>query len=599
MKTICGWTMLLTLLVPCQGRAQVLSQQQIRLSSGLGRSAHFGSDVVSLGDLDNDGFPDLAVGTPNDDAPTDSGAVWLLFLGSDGGNQSVLSTGKIGSGEGSFPPVLNSSDHFGSSLATLDLDGDGVKELVVGAPGDDTVATDAGAVWVIYLLANGNVWAYQKITGALTAGDLFGSSLASIGDLDDDGTPDLAVGAPRDDDGNPDAGAIWILFMNPDGSVKNNAKISETQGGFVGNNLDADDWFGCSVTGIGDLDGDAVEDIAVGVPRDDDGGVDRGAVWLFNLTTAGAVSRARKISSTQGGFLGLLDNSDQFGFSLGTTGDIDGDSISELFVGANLDDDGNANAGAVWFLTLDPTRPPNATVKAFQKISQTQGGFGGGLQPSAQFGAAVNSLGDLDGNGIPELGVGTPFHNFNWTDDGAFWIVHLDAIPFCGVGSVLDAQGRLVDVLSINGRTGRHLDRVVTVKQGERIFATILPPPGGGSGKFVVHANFGVPDTQSLTPLPANIGTTCFPLIVSQGAQPAGVWNNLGRPNDVGTSKYIDGSLVANPPLAPAVFLYLPEGDAVHLRTGTTVTFQGVISNPNSPSGLRLSATNAVTLKIQ
>ena len=118
----------------------------------------------------------------------------------------------------------------------------------------------------------------QKISstaGGLGAGlsdvDYFGSSCAGLGDLDGDGIGDLLVGAHRDDDGVVDAGAAYVLFLNADGTVRSEQKISDGQGGFTGI-LGPADYFGWSVALLDDMDGDGVQDAAVGAPYDDDGG---------------------------------------------------------------------------------------------------------------------------------------------------------------------------------------------------------------------------------------------------------------------------------------------------------------------------------------
>ena len=123
-------------------------------------------------------------------------------------------------------------------------------------------------------------------TGLLDDGDHFGNAIASLGDLDGDGVSDLAVGATGDDDGGTNRGAVWILFMKADGTVLSEQKISDTVGGFTGV-LDSEslfgDLFGSDVFSLGDLDGDGVIDLAVGEFRDDDGGTNRGAVWILFL----------------------------------------------------------------------------------------------------------------------------------------------------------------------------------------------------------------------------------------------------------------------------------------------------------------------------
>ena len=94
--------------------------------------------------------------------------------------------------------------------------------------------------------------------------------------------------------------------------VGTHQKISSNDGNFE-QALEDQDQFGRSVTAIGDLDGDGVGDIAVGAYRDDDGGDSRGAVWILFLNTDGTVKSHQKISQTEGGFGGLLDDSDFFG----------------------------------------------------------------------------------------------------------------------------------------------------------------------------------------------------------------------------------------------------------------------------------------------
>ncbi len=160
------------------------------------------------------------------------------------------------------------------------------------------------------------------------------------------------MGAYLDDDGGLDRGAVWVLFLNTNGTVKSHQKISDTQGGFTGI-LRNTDWFGISVASLGDLDGDGVGDLAVGAIGDDDGGSARGAVWILFLNTNGTVKTHQKISDTQGGFTGILDNIDVFGTSVASLGDLDGDGVGDLAVGAWGDDDGGFDRGAVWVLFLD------------------------------------------------------------------------------------------------------------------------------------------------------------------------------------------------------------------------------------------------------
>ncbi len=435
----------------------VLSHQKISDTEGgftgiMDDGDWFGGSVAALGDLDGDGVGDLAVGArKDDDGGPDRGAVWVLFLNPDG---TVKSHQKISSTEGGFTGTLDNIDHFGTSVASLgDLDGDGVGDLAVGAFHDDDGGFNHGAVWVLFLNPDGTVKSHQKIsdteggfTGTLDDMDLFGISVASLGDLDRDSVGDLAVGAWGDDDGGDRSGAVWVLFLKPDGTVRSHQKISDTEGDFTGI-LDDGDCFGCSVASLGDLDGDGVGDLAVGAWFDDDGGGDRGAVWVLFLNTDGTVKSHQKISDTEGGFSGRLDSVDQFGISLASLGDLDGDGIGDLAVGADLDDDGGIARGAVWVLFLNT----DGTVKPHQKISDTEGGFTGILDDRDLFGCSVASLRDLDGDGVGDLAVGA-YQDDDGGDPpnakrGAVWMLFLDGICLWD----LDANGSVgtSDLLSL------------------------------------------------------------------------------------------------------------------------------------------------------
>jgi cysteine-rich repeat protein len=117
--------------------------------------------------------------------------------------------------------------------------------------------------------------------------------------------------------------------------------------------LDSGDMFGQAVAEVRDLNNDGINEIMVGSVNDDDGGTNRGAVWVLFVNTSGVVTLHRKISSGLGGFTGPLVNGDMFGRALTSPRDLDGDGVADLVVGAAHDDDGGTNRGAAWVLFLD------------------------------------------------------------------------------------------------------------------------------------------------------------------------------------------------------------------------------------------------------
>ncbi len=293
--------------------------------------AEFGSAVVDLGDQNGDDQIDLIVGAPG----LDGGKFFLLISSSQGyqltelevpvdvrniserlgefmayhnGNlyaasshaEGVVYRFQIGANAltvletfGVENPMLagklEEGDRFGSGLSLADVNNDGIADLLCGAPGDDDQDTNFGAVYMLYLNAFGDLAEVQKISrlegdfgGFLNVDDEFGISVRAIGDLDQNGVVDLAVGAPGDDDGGTNIGSVWILFRHPDGWVINERKINRFEGNFT-LELGTEDRLADRIALVGDLNDDGTMDIVASVPGDDDGGNDRGGFFTIFL----------------------------------------------------------------------------------------------------------------------------------------------------------------------------------------------------------------------------------------------------------------------------------------------------------------------------
>ncbi len=413
------------------------------------------SAACGIGDVDGDGIPDLAVGSPfDDDGGTDRGAVWILYLNADG---TVKDHRKISDTAGGFDGTLRDQDHFGFAVAPLgDLDGEGPAEwaLAVGAIGLDqrnVYGRSDESVWVLFMAGDGTVLGYEEIhhpfrdaSGGLDycSDGEHGFALSSLGDLDGDGVVDLAVGSPGEGwENHGFFGAVRILFLNRDGTWKHDSWVGVQYRWICGVGgadsympLGVHDDFGSSVTTLGDLDGDGIVDLAVGASGDDDGGRDRGAMYVLFLNTDGTVREYQKISDTAGGFEGILDDHDTFGRTATALGDLDGDGVVDLAVGASGDDDGGdavcdylepcTDRGALWLLFLNP----DGTVKDHHKLSDTAGGFYGVLDDDDSFGIAPALLGDLDGDGVQDLAVGALGDDDGGVDRGAVWVLFVDRV---------------------------------------------------------------------------------------------------------------------------------------------------------------------------
>lgn len=407
---------------------QLLSASSfVKLANGMngappaGESNNFGLAVAAIGDLDGDGVNDLAVAETNaNGGDLGPGAVDILFMNSDG---TVKSIREISSGVNGGP-VLDVAENFAVSVASLgDIDGDGVTDLAVGGSQDNANGRGRGLVFILHLNSDGTVKSSTKIANGLNgspplADDFeFGFSVAAIGDVDHDGIPDLAAGAPGELNG---AGAIYILRLNADGSVKSSTRIANGVNG--GPTTAEGDEFGDSVASIGDLNHDGIDDFAVGAPANSTFGELLGVVHILFMNADGTVNSTQLIGSGINGGP-TLGNAVFFGSSLALLGDVDGDGRPELAVGSELDDTGALTAGAIYLLNLNT----DGTVENNEKIAT---GLNGGptLSQADGFGASVANIGDLDGDGVTDLAVGTPRDSTVEFFQGAVYVLFLNGV---------------------------------------------------------------------------------------------------------------------------------------------------------------------------
>lgn len=187
---------------------------------------------------------------------------------------------------------------------------------------------------------------------------------------------------------------------------------------------------------------------------------------------------------------------------------------------------------------------------------------------------------------------GTPHPNTDLTFE-TFAACELE----CFAGNV-DAANAVV--LTVNGQDSS-TGAWVRVGVGRTLTASMALPPSGGSGRFVVHANWGAPTADTTAILPAGLGTSCFGMLLPAAghmASPVAIWNNLGKTHRLGESTYFDGTPISDPPGAPTDFLVLPSGDTTNLPAGTMFTLEGLIDDPESANAKFVSKTNVVTVVI-
>ncbi len=281
----------------------------IAMFLGTQNNAHFGYGVASVGDANLDGRVDFAIGSPFEDCTPgpDGGTVTLV----SGLNGSVL---QRYSGVTAF-------EEFGRVLAGGDYNNDGAADVAVGSWHADYQGIDSGACYVFSGLAGGPL--LGLVTGHV-AGDFFGISVDLAHDIDGDGADDFIVGSHHDDPNGTQSGSARVF------SGATSALLYEFDGEVP------DMYFGRSVAGLGDVDGDGVPDVEAGTP------------FLGNATGFNH-GLARVYSGKTGALLYQLNEdsvNDIFAFAVAGIGDSDGNGYDDILIGARDDDDTGSNAGS-------------------------------------------------------------------------------------------------------------------------------------------------------------------------------------------------------------------------------------------------------------
>ena len=274
-----------------------------------------GYSVSSAGDVNGDGFDDLIIGAPlGDDGFVGAGEAYVLYGGT--GLASIDLT-NLAVTQGFIIQGATAGDQTGRSVSSAgDVNGDGFDDLIVGAPNGDDGGNYAGEAYVIYGgtgLATIDLEGLASDQGFIiqgdTANDYAGRSVSSAGDVNGDGFDDLIVGAPRGDDGGSSAGEAYVLYggtgLNGAGLANIDLTGLTNDQGFIIQGDAVNDRAGWSVSSAGDVNGDGFDDLIVGAPSGDDGGINAGEAYVIY---GGATGTESTLTVTQAGTDGAADN---------------------------------------------------------------------------------------------------------------------------------------------------------------------------------------------------------------------------------------------------------------------------------------------------
>ncbi|MCX7015966.1 MAG: FG-GAP-like repeat-containing protein [Candidatus Sumerlaeota bacterium] len=365
-----------------------------------------GFSVAPAGDVNGDGHADIILGDYQYEDPEHGMGRVLVFHGSYAGPSSAPDWV-------AYSESTTLATGFGFSVATAgDVNGDGYADILVGAPG--YFLTGRAFVWFGSISGLGETGApgnadWEAICSQAEA--WFGVTVATAGDVNGDGYAEVLVGANMYDNGEAEEGAAFLWQgsadgLGPDGTPANADWHAESNR--------ADVQFGISVATAGDVNGDGYADVAIGAHYWNNGQPQEGATFVWHGSADGL------------GAAGTPENADwamesnwlaaRFGVSVGSAGDVNGDGYGDLIVGAcTYTYHYTAEGGAAIFLGGPGSLNPVA-------------GWGvAGGQENAMMGAAVASAGDVNGDGCADVVVGAPGFDGGTPDQGRAYVYYGNA----------------------------------------------------------------------------------------------------------------------------------------------------------------------------
>jgi len=366
-------------------------------------------------DADGDGYAQNAPGSDQDCNDVDP----EVYPGSDLGWEAPAVDGDIncdgilGTSLALIEPVfvgeVESDDSGQSVVAAGDVNGDGLGDLLIGSPehhGDNPLQ---GKVYLVLGREEGDAWsedlgdAHAIFTGDDVAYGLAGYSVSSAGDVDGDGLSDVLIGAPGDGGGFPgNTGLVYLLFGS---AVGDGGLFSLSDAAIIIEGEDEADYFGNSVAGAGDVDGDGLADLLIGAPGSDNGwNEEAGRSYLF----LGSSLMAWLLADPSGPLLASdadvvisgNDQSSQSGWSVAGAGDVDGDGLADVLIGAPADYEDDEYGKAYLVLGATIMTKLGQGMDLFQADVALQGQLG------ATAGNSVATAGDVNGDGLSDILIG-------------------------------------------------------------------------------------------------------------------------------------------------------------------------------------------------
>ena len=500
---------------------------------GVGNDDQSGKSVSGAGDINGDGIDDLIIGAPyTDPVCCQSGSSYVVF-GQTAPFAITVSLSTLDGSNGFRLDGVNNDERSGESVSGAgDINGDGIDDLIIGAPRADPVSANEGSSYVLFgqtapFASSVSLSTLNGSNGFRLDGvnslDQSGDSVSGAGDINGDGIDDLIIGAHFADPVSSLEGSSYVVF----GKVLPFASsitlpFANSNVGFRLDGVASGDRSGTSVSGAGDINGDGIDDLIIGAFLADPVVDQEGSSYVvFGQTAPFAITVSLSTLDGSNGFrLDGVGNNDQSGESVSGAGDVNGDGIDDLIIGANNADPVSANEGSSYVL-FGRTQGFPATIS----LSNLNGGNGfrlDGVNSGDQSGESVSGAGDINGDGIDDLIIGAPFADPVIGNEGSSYVVFGQTAPFASS----------VSLSTLNGSNGFRLDGVGPSDSSGDWVSGAGDINSDGADDLIIGAPFAGPVSLSEGSSFVVFGE---PICGRQAALTGGEWKMVGIPCDPGS----------------------------------------------------------------
>ena len=400
--------------------------------NGIDAGDKSGFSVSSAGDINGDGFDDIIIGAPYAEPNSfRSGQSYIVFGNATNSITSFNLSSLLAEngGNGTFGFAINGrarEDFSGSEVSSAgDINGDGFDDIMISATYANKFDSNISEVYIIYgknsnfdaefelgdlFASNGGDGTLGFVINGIDGGDFTGRSTSSAGDVNGDGFDDILIGARSADPNGSASGESYVVFGQAGGfgAEFDLSSLLATNGGdgtlgFVINGIDSGDRSGGSVSSAGDINGDGFDDIIIGASRADSYADDSGESYVV-FGQAGGFGASLDLSSlngTNGFVINGIDGKDYSGRGVSSAGDVNGDGLDDILIGAMGADPNGSSSGEGYVVFGSSVAFPSSF--DLSSLDGTNGFVINGINTFDGIGLFISSAGDINGDGLDDI----------------------------------------------------------------------------------------------------------------------------------------------------------------------------------------------------